>query len=233
MFVLIKNHQVESHNNYINGNINLTFIFTGCSKGNELDVGIMIDTSASLIGDTYMSNWNKIQQFVKEVVISINLRADKTKFAINRFSTIVERLVSLEEKRNYANYLKVLTRRTKLGRRGTRLLNAIEDMENTFNGKGNRRNAPDVFILLTDGCPNSESEMYKVKNKISKLLSSGIQFYVIGISNEPYEGFLKSSVGSENFVHAWSISELEEKISTISEKVCKPYRRPVVRQIMY
>ncbi|CAD5121705.1 DgyrCDS10189 [Dimorphilus gyrociliatus] len=204
-----------------------------CSKGNKLDVGIMMDTSASLIGDTYMSNWYKIQQFTKEVLVTLSLRSSETKFAINRFSTVVERLIGLEDNGNFASYLKILNRRTKLGRRGTNLLAAIEDMENTFKGRGNRRNAPDVFLLITDGCFNSESEMYKVKKKISKLISSGIQFYVIGISNEPYEGFLKSSVGSENFIHVWSLSKLDQKIEMVVNKVCQHYRRPIIRQIMY
>lgn len=140
---------MDSQNSFVNDHLrSLSPFFTACDQA--LDIGVIIDSSDSIMLDDY----NLCLQFVADLVKYFKVSKQGTHFGAIIFSTTPELQFSFADKHFYKT--KRLRKKIKsfayLGE-GTRtdLALTLANMELFSEQGGDRVDKPDILIVITDG----------------------------------------------------------------------------------
>lgn len=184
----------------------------------------MIDSSGS-VQENHKNNlkhWNNIKDFVKQLISKFRISPFDYKFAVEKFGNDIKTLFNLNDSPKLNNYIKKID--TDLGKPNgkTNLLGAIKTMEELFeNGKGNRENTIDIFVLLTDGYPNPAWQAKYVLEAVNNLKNQkNVTFIGIGITNQVNETFMRQIAG-DNFIYIQQFSQLAANLNKVYKRICE------------
>ncbi|CAD5110751.1 DgyrCDS121 [Dimorphilus gyrociliatus] len=163
-----------------------------------MDIGLIIDNSNSIkhANTLLIDNWKIIKSFLKDLIYKFhvsNKDKDSVRFAANKFgnsSQTIFQLNSYQTKQDYANAIDNI----EFIGGFTNIAGGLSKMltEQFKEDLGNRRNADDVFILITDGKPNID--VRKIPHVVEMIHKANIRLIAIGISKNVNETQLREYV---------------------------------------
>lgn len=190
-----------------------------CSKVKK-DIVIAMDSSGSISP----TEWGDMQTFVQEVLKKFKIGQDATQFSIFQFSTSTRSegymYFNRYSKPRLINQVKKMRRMAS----GTMTGKALQYAKKLLDGTRNRKNVPDMVLVLTDG----EAEDTDVLWKVSKeLRDNGVEILAVAIG--PSENFVvqmtKMTGDESKIMMAGSISELTEAFANrLYSKTCQDER---------
>ncbi|CAD5110740.1 DgyrCDS110 [Dimorphilus gyrociliatus] len=163
--------------------ITIAWVVNGQSKCRG-DIGLIIDDSGS-ITDTdppSMQNWIDVKNFIFKIIDKFEVTGDRgTHFAANRFSNRANVVFQLNQYTSKSDYKNAIERmRYSGGNTNTSggLLTMLDEQFTEANG--NRPDARDIFILITDGKPTRDIE--KTPQVIKRIHDMNIRLIGVGVT---------------------------------------------------
>lgn len=196
-------------------NLSFLSVHTACDK--DFDLVFVIDGSGS-IEQAGRGNFNRIKQFIKQLVRGFRVGYDKTHVGavIYSSSIYVKKVFGLGSYYNYAGIDKAID-------------NIVYPSGGTYTGKAinlartqiytpsqDREDIPNVAIVITDGRANDD-----IEPPSNALRSTGTTIFAIGVGKDYDEAELTKMAGTPSNVYKADFSELDTVINEIKESACK------------
>ncbi len=179
-----------------------------------------MDSSAS-IKDSDPDNWQKMLNFVKDVVIRFAATGGDIRFALVDFSdnAIVE--FTLDRFVNdQTGLLAQIDNSAYFGGR-TDIADGFQwAREKVIGQAGDRSNAPNIVILITDGIPNERAAETQPEANLVK--QTGATVVTVGITNEVDADLMRAlaSVPSD-YISSASFAELTNIVQSLVTAACQ------------
>ena len=159
-------------------------IITGCD-GN-IDLVFAIDSSNSVLESNYQSQplegWTQHKNFLKSVVQNLPVGSSTLVSAV-RYSTQADIMFHFDQFENSINIQDALWNMDPRGG-NTNTASALRtiDVSIMTSSRGERSNARDVLVILTDGLSNIDET--RTAQYAQNLKNSGIEIFAVSTSNE-------------------------------------------------
>ena len=182
------------------------------------DIGFIIDSSGS-IRDKGANNWNLMLDFMARIVRSVDVGRDDVHVAVVKFSDFAELEFRLDRYFTQNDAVNAIRRMGYVGagtntQSGLRLLR-----ERVFDAPGDRRDAPNIAIVITDG--NSTIQRDRTIPEAELLKRSGVSVIAVGITNAIVRAELEGMASSPDYVLTSADFEaLEAEISRLLRVTC-------------
>lgn len=187
----------------------------GCSRE---DITFVLDSSGS-IGNR---NWDLTKQFVEQFINRLgNIGPNGNQVGMVTFSTMgtlnwdLQRYFDRNSVVNAVNQLSWFNHRTNIA---DALRNA---RQGTFDAPGNRPDAPDIVIALSDGFANEEVDMVPVESALLK--DQGVRMFSIGVGEKLSMPEL-DTISSKPYTHHKFLLEdyddLVQRVDDIYNAIC-------------
>ncbi|KJP89643.1 hypothetical protein AK88_00601 [Plasmodium fragile] len=196
-----------------------------CFCEDYYDLTLILDESGSIT----LNKWKiDVVPFAEKVVSNLNISKDKIHVGIMRFSIKVKEDVSYAQETRYdknalINVVKGLKDQYGSGR-GTHLVDALEhSLTNFTKHPNNRRNAPKVTILFTDGNENYRRSS-DVRDIGLKYRKENVRLIVVGVYRATIKS-LKMLAGCDENEHCPQVikcdwDQLTSITEVITDKIC-------------
>lgn len=147
------------------------------------DIGLIIDDSGSITEGGQTQNWDAVKNFLKLVVQKFIAIGDAgTHFAANRFSNRANMVFQLNSYSTEQEYTDAITRMRYSGGNTNTSGGLLTMLDVQFSeANGNRRDARDIFILITDGKPTRDVE--KTAPAIERIHNANIRLIGVGVTD--------------------------------------------------
>ena len=181
------------------------------------DIVFIVDSSGSINEITI--NWPSVVQFIQTFVLSRRISPTETQIGLVEFSTNAYVIFKLSDYSNANDVVRAVTGMTYIGGR-TNLAEAL-DLARTdvFDDVGNRPEATDIAIVITDGIPND-----RVPDTIpaaDRLKAEGVTIVTVGVTDLIDEAELRAIASSNNDVILTpSFETLNDEINTLTARAC-------------
>jgi uncharacterized protein YegL len=188
-----------------------------------LDLALVIDASGS-IKDDNTQNWDDVLQFLRRLVERIDLtsiRLSSLSFgSISRITFYFDQYTTAEQYKNAINHTFY-----DFGETNTTGAMRTARTELFVQNRGDRPEARNAILLLTDGKPNvefnPESLLYDEVERV-KRHSGGTQIIGIGVTNQVDTNVMQRIVSNNLFISVLQFNDLLRRIDEISGSVCIP-----------
>ncbi len=150
----------------------LSLLIGRCGSVDIVDIIFIVDASGS-IG---INNWNTMITFIKNVITRFGSASTNSRFAFVKFSSSANVEFALNHYTN-TNDVKRAVDRIGYTQGGTNIASGLaKARRNIIRGSGDRNNAPNIAILITDGqdSSNALSEANQIKQLGTKVITIGI-----------------------------------------------------------
>ncbi|KAI0225937.1 Zinc metalloproteinase dpy-31 [Lamellibrachia satsuma] len=183
-----------------------------------VDLAFLIDSSGS-IGKV---NWPKILNFMKMFSSKLTVSPDRARISVISFgndATLHFRLNShttLKSTKDAIDQIRWKDQWTNTGAALRVMKNDVFKREH-----GDRSNAPNVAVLITDGPSNKDSRQ-TVPNALSAR-NAGINIFVVGVGSKVDPVEMKGITGSKDrMTYVWDFDEIlkESTMKTLYSKIC-------------
>ena len=181
------------------------------------DIVFIVDASGSINEITI--NWPTVVQFIQTFVQSRRIGPTETQIGLVEFSNNAYTIFKLDDYSNTADVSRALNRMSYIGGR-TNLAEGL-DLARTdlFNNVGNRPEAKDIAIVITDGIPNER--VYDTIPAADRLKAQGVTIVAVGVTDLIDEDELRAIASSYNDVILTpSFETLNNEIATLTARAC-------------
>ena len=200
------------------------------------DIIFIVDSSGSIqeVDDT---NWDKMLTFIKDIITAFGSTGGDMRFALVDFSdnAIVE--FYLDTYTNVNDIITAINTITYFGGR-TDIADGFQTArQNIFNQRGDRSNAPNIVILITDGIPNERIADTQPEANLVK--QTGAQVLTVGITDAVDDDLLRAIASdSSGYITSVSFAQLSSIVRTLVGAACPtvtptPRPTPTPGMLMY
>ena len=207
--------------------------------GTPLDICLVVDSSGSIRDqnppDGSFDNWELVLNFLVSAVTSIGIGADATRFGLVLYSADARLEIELGEFNDIASMTAAIVALPHLNS-FTNTYEALELTKNScFGGPGDRPEAQNVVILVTDGVPtrpeNEERGRELAIQAGQEVLDAGIITYSVGITDNIDVDLLRtlSSEPKEldrNYFTSPNFEDLENVLDALLGSTCEVRTTP-------
>ncbi|OAF70849.1 hypothetical protein A3Q56_01412 [Intoshia linei] len=167
-------------------------IFGQCDG--TIDLGFLVDSSGSITDglpeDIKYINWNSTTKFIVDVIDRFNIDNGSIRISLILFSSVSRFIIPFNNNFSKQQLTARIMGLQHLGLdtntyQGLKM--AEEEMFTVRNG--DRSEADNYLIIITDGVPTKEVE--KIQPQLDKLLADGVKIYSIGVTEKIDEAWLK------------------------------------------
>ncbi|XP_053405497.1 matrilin-2-like [Mercenaria mercenaria] len=176
------------------------------------DVVFVVDSSGSIGSD----NFQKVREFIKDVVMTFDVEPRYTRVALIEYSTVAHIEFKLHEMVNLTDLLKAIDNIAYSGG-GTATSDALKLMR-TEGFDRERPDAPDIAIVITDGL-SKYPKITRTQANLAK--SEGITVFSIGIGNLTDENELLAIASDKRF--SFEVGDYEKLLtleSVVAHMAC-------------
>lgn len=188
----------------------------------------MLDSSGSIVKDYFnvSKHWFEVQDFVRQLLSSFKIGQNHFKFAINQFNDKAKNLITLKDKPSFGNYDRILKSRLEWPNGMTNMLDAVIKLKEIFSDSSNRPNAPDVFVLITDGKPYPEWQNAKITKEVKELKKKGVTFITVGVTSNINETLLKEIASREDlYIKISQFSDFKRISGGLFGSICNSVKK--------
>ena len=189
------------------------YFYIGCRSG--LDMVFVLDSSGS-IGDI---NFERMKEFVKEVLVDFEIGADKTRVGVIQFANSADIVIELGSINDGLLLNNSITNISHTGG-GTATHLALDRLHDAFINARTNEGVPRVAIVFTDG----QSHSYNLTIQAAQAVhSTGIVVYSFGIGNNVDTKELKAIASDSNNVFTilnFSPSQFAAKLVPLQTSAC-------------
>ncbi|XP_061197993.1 uncharacterized protein LOC133206079 [Saccostrea echinata] len=188
-----------------------------CNAGSVADIVFVLDSSGSI----RKPNFDKMINFVKDMVRNFDIGPNKIRIGVETFSSRPYQEFQLNSHMDKASLLSALDKITyKSG--GTNTGDALNTMYSKMftAANGDRSNVPNIAIVLTDGNSNNHPKTVKEANNAHK---SGINVFSIGIGSGISKSELNDIASDPDSAHVMTITnfnQLQQIQGAFQAKTC-------------
>ncbi|KAJ8299398.1 hypothetical protein KUTeg_023458, partial [Tegillarca granosa] len=213
--------------------IDLDFSFTPCAL-EKIDLVFLIDCSTSIT----VLNFNMLLNFVSDLLKNADIDSGTVRIGVVFYSTVANVEFQLKD---YTTLPEVLTAINKIQYRygNTNTADALRILhEETFKN-GDRGDAPNIAILITDGVSNIDHQKTIPEAELVKRKNIHIYTIGIGLSNTREIEAISSVPASENVFTFKVFNELNQELQLqklkriCSAKTIKGITVDWIRSLMY
>ncbi len=183
------------------------------------DIVFIVDASGSINEITV--NWPTVVEFLKTFVRARTIGPTQTQVGLVEFSNSAYTIFRLDEYSDTSGVLRGIDRMGYIGGR-TNLAEAL-DLARTdvFGRPGNRPEAKDIAIVITDGIPNERVlDTIPAANRL-KQFGQGVTIVAVGVTNLIDEAELRAIASSANDVILTpSFDTLNNEIDVLTARAC-------------
>ncbi len=210
--------------------IESTFNIAGCAL---LDICFIVDSSGSIRDNNkpgQTDNWQLILNFVNSVIDRIEVGSRQSRVGLVKFSTDAIRMFRLDEYDNRLDLQRVVRRQQYIGGRTNTADGLRITRELCFgSANGDRPEAPNVAILVTDGVPTEPTPdnyaRQRAEEEGNRLKNSGVKVYTIGVTNAIDEALLKQlssppQKADENYFTSTDFESLGDILNSLVSSAC-------------
>ena len=177
-----------------------------------------MDSSGS-IQDIDPTNWDQQLAFIRDVVTQFGTTGGDIRFALVDFSdnAIVE--FYFDSYTNINDILNAINRITYFGGR-TNIADGFQvTRQRVLGQRGDRGNAPNIIILLTDGIPNER--VGESQGEANLVKQTGAQVITIGVTDAVDPDLLRALASDpSDFISSASFAELSNIVRTLVGAAC-------------
>lgn len=158
-------------------------------------------------------------QFIKTFVLSRRISPTETQIGLVEFSNNAITIFKLDQYSNTNDVIGALDRMGYIGGR-TNLAEAL-DLARTdvFGGVGNRPDAKDIAVVITDGIPNER--VFDTIPAADRLKTQDVTIVAVGVTDLIDENELRAIASSYNDVILTpSFDTLNNEIATLTARAC-------------
>jgi len=209
----------------------LTYFPAGCDLA---DIIFIVDSSGS-IQERDVTNWDKMLTFIKDVITQFGTTGGDIRFGLVDFSdnAIVE--FYLDSHTNVNDVLNAIDAITYFGGR-TDIADGFQTArERLVNQRGDRSNAPNIVILITDGIPNERITDTQPEANLMK--QTGAQLVTVGITDAVDADLLRALASNPSeYISSATFGELNQIVRSLVGAACPtvtPTPRPTPTPGMY
>ena len=181
------------------------------------DIVFIVDASGSI--NEITENWPTVVQFIQTFVRARRISPTETQIGLVEFSNNAYTIFQLNDYSNTDDVLRAINRMSFIGGR-TNLAEGL-DLARTdvFNDVGNRPEAKDIAIVITDGIPNE-----RVGDTIpaaDRLKAQGVTIVAVGVTDLIDENELRLIATTYNDVILTpSFDTLNNEVDTLTARAC-------------
>lgn len=192
-------------------------IFAACEK-TVADIVFLLDESGSVTSD----NFPVVKNFVIDVIQSLKIGRNNVRVGVYTFSTIVRRKFYLNEHFDKRRLQEAIKRIPYYGG-GTNTHLALETLRiSAFKEEnGDRKNAPNIAIIITDGQSSNKTLTILESSRLKK---ENVVMFSIGIGNNLRELELKAMASEPVPEHMFTVDNfgaLQGIANKITTKTCE------------
>ena len=165
-------------------------------------------------------------QFIKTFVQSRRISPTETQIGLVEFSNNAITVFKLDDHSNTNGVLAAIDNRVGFIGGRTNLAEAL-DLARTdvFGGVGNRPDAKDIAIVITDGIPNER--VYDTIPAADRLKAQSVTIVAVGVTDLIDEDELKAIASTYNdFILTPSFDTLNNEITKLTTRACYPKPNP-------
>ena len=182
------------------------------------DIVFIVDASGSINEITI--NWPTVIEFLQRFVRARNIGRDQTQVGLVEFSNNAYTIFKLNDYADSDGVLRAINRMSYIGGR-TNLAEAI-DLARTdiFDDQvGNRPDAKDIAIVITDGIPNERID--DTIPSADRLKAQGVTIVTVGVTDLIDENELRAiASSSRDVILTPSFDTLNNEIDTLTARAC-------------
>ena len=192
------------------------FAATNC---NQEDIVFLVDSSGSI----YRNNWPTILEFMKNIVRDFSIGPNNVRIGVAIFGNDVQPIFQLNTYSTQNQILSAIDRIPFLDQT-TNTPAAIRYMRTVMftPQNGDRPNAPNSVILITDGVPRVPADVNEARRQTlqeaSLAKNQGIKLFTIGIGPELTRDFLVQIANQPSNQYVFQVSQVRE-LETILNQV--------------
>ncbi len=183
------------------------------------DIGFLVDSSGS-IRDKGVQNWDQVKDFLVQIVRSVNVNADGVRIGVVKFSHIAELEFRLDRYTTEDEVVAAIRRMSLIGldtntQAGLRLMRT-----RVFNNPGDRANAPDIVIVITDGISTIQEDRTIPEAELLK--RDGVRVIAVGVTNDVDVKELNAIASGPEFVlTSPDFAELQAELEDLLDITCR------------
>lgn len=160
------------------------------------DIGLIIDDSGSITEPNRenFQNWNSVKNFIFKIIDKFEVSGERaTRFAANRFSNKANVVFQLNQYTTKDEYKRAIENMKYSGGNTNTSGGLLTMLDEQFTeANGNRRNARDIFILITDGKPTWDVD--RTEPAIKRIHDNGIRLIGVGVTDNVDENQMREFV---------------------------------------
>ena len=182
----------------------------------KVNLGFLVDGSGSI--EHYgKGNFQKVKDFIKEMIRGFNVGKDDTHVGLVLFSSNVEVVFDFDEHYDKTNVLQEIDDMNYPGQSTLTGLGLSKAREELFE-KGSRAGVPSMLLVITDG-KSADS----VEEPAQKLRDSGVTIYSIGIGKNFEASELNAMATDPDSDHVFTadFDAMGTIVETIKGQMCK------------
>ncbi len=190
------------------------------------DIVFIVDSSGSI--NEVRQNWPTLVNFIRQFVQSRSIGPTQTQIGLVEFSNDAFVMFGLDRYSTSVEILSAVDRMRYIGGRTDLAEGMNLARTDVFNMPGNRNNAKDIAIVITDGIPN-ENEGDTIP-AAQRLKQQGVTIIAVGITDLINENELRAIASSVNDVILTpNFDTLNREIETLTALAC-PSEQPGKQQ---
>ncbi len=183
------------------------------------DIVLIVDSSGSI--NEVTENWPTVVQFLQRFVRARNISPVQTQIGLVQFSNNAFTIFKLDTYSNQNDVLRAINGMRFIGGR-TNLAEAL-DLARTdvFEQRGNRLEAKDIAIVITDGIPNERIRDTIPAADRLKASGQGVTIVSVGVTNQIDENQLRAIASSpSDVILTPSFDTLNNEIDALTARAC-------------
>ncbi len=195
------------------------------------DIIFLVDSSGSI----QRNNWQSVLNFMKRIVQDYTIGPNNVRVGVAIFGNDVQPMFHLNRYSRKSDILTAIDRIPYLDQ-STNTPAAIRYMRTTMFSpqNGDRPNAPNIAIIITDGVPRIPTDLYEAQRltlqEANLARSQGINMFTIGVGPELTRDFLAQIADPPTNTHVFQVDQyrqLENILNQVAGATCGSTSPPV------